>query len=51
MDRTSGALDRAVIAYREDPTEANRLRLLAAQAAHTEAFYREQSDEFIERTR
>ncbi len=42
-DRTNGKLDAAVLAYREAPTEANRLALLAAQAEHTARFYEEQT--------
>lgn len=50
MDRTNGKLDEAVLAYREDPTEANKQRLLALQEQHVTDFYREQADEFIRRT-
>jgi hypothetical protein len=49
-DRTGGELDRAVAAYREDPTDANRARLDAAQRAHVIAFYAELTGEFIART-
>jgi hypothetical protein len=48
--RTNGELERAIIAYREDPTEANRARLLAAQSAHVNDFYAEQAREFVGRT-
>lgn len=51
MDRTNGRLDAAVLAYREEPTHENRERLLAAQREHNEAFLREQTGEYIERTR
>ena len=51
MDRTNGRLDAAVIAYRESPTEENRLALRAVANEHNEAFLREQTIEFIARTR
>jgi hypothetical protein len=44
-------LDRAILAYRANPTEANRLRVLAAQEAHMLAFFRRQTEEFQVRTR
>lgn len=50
VDRTNGELDAAVLAYREDPSEANRDRCLAAQERHHEAFLREQTAEFMART-
>jgi hypothetical protein len=49
-DRTNGELDAAVIAYRELPDEANLRRLMAAQRAHVDAFYRERTAEFQART-
>ena len=51
MDRTDGELDAAVLAYREDDSEANRQRLLAAQRAHDDAFVGEMTGTFQERTR
>jgi hypothetical protein len=45
------ALDRAILAYRENPTEANRAAAMAAQRAHTNEFHRSQAAEFIQRTR
>lgn len=51
MDRTNGRLDAAVLAYREDPSEENRQRLLAAQREHNDDFMREQTGAYIERTK
>ena len=50
VDRTNGELDRAVVAYREDPSDENRERVLAAQEAHVEAFHRERTGEAQLRT-
>jgi hypothetical protein len=44
------ALDRAVLAHRADPTEANRAEVMRLMVAHQERFHREQSFEFIRRT-
>lgn len=49
--RDTSALDAAVLAHRADPTEENRERLMAAQRAHADGFYREQTVEFQRRTR
>jgi hypothetical protein len=49
-DRTNGALNRAILAYRENPTPENRAALLAAQSAHVNHFYAEQAAEFVRRT-
>jgi hypothetical protein len=48
-DRTNGALDRAIVAYREDPTPENRARLMAASRAHVDHFHAEQTRGFIAR--
>ncbi len=50
QDRTEGRLDRAVIAYREDPSEINRQRLMLVQEEHYRAFMAEQTGDFILRT-
>lgn len=49
-DRTNGGLDKAVIAYRDNPTPENRAVLIAAQRAHADAFAAEQTAEFQRRT-
>lgn len=51
MDRTNGELDKAVLAYRENPTDENREHLLRMQEAHVADFYREETEGFIERTK
>ena len=43
-------LDKAVIAYREDPSPVNRERLLQAQREHVESFYARCAEEFVART-
>jgi hypothetical protein len=48
-DRTNGVLDRAIITYRENPTEANLAALRAAQSAHVEDFYAEQASDYTRR--
>lgn len=45
------AVDRALAAFREDPSEENRARLLTAQQDHMTSYYQERSVEYIERTR
>jgi hypothetical protein len=50
MDRTNGELNRAVLAYRENPTPENERRLIAAQEAHYEHFSREEIADFQRRT-
>ena len=44
-------LDRAILAYRANPTPQNHARLMAAQAAHATIFYRAQADEYVTRTK
>lgn len=39
------ALDRAILEYRENPTQENLERLLAAQTAHANDFVRRQVEE------
>lgn len=48
--RDTSKLDAAVIAYREDPTEANRACTMAAMIEHNERFMAEQTAEFQSRT-
>jgi hypothetical protein len=43
------ALDAAILAYRADPSEENRARLMALQRAHVDHFYREMSAEYVSR--
>lgn len=43
-------LDPFVTEYRDDPSEENRERLLAAQAVQHEHFLREQTIDFMART-
>lgn len=50
MDRTQGRLDAAVIAYRENPTEENRVALMVIMKEHNDKFLAEQAQEFIQRT-
>lgn len=51
LDRTNGTLDAAIVVYRDDPSEENRAFLIAAQRAHAEHFYAEQTGAFIDRTK
>ena len=51
VDRTQGRLDAAVIAHRDNPTEATKAALMAVMKEHNEAFLREQTGEFIRRTK
>jgi hypothetical protein len=50
VDRTNGELDAALMAFREDPSDANRARLMAAQQLHVDDFFAEQTGEFMQRT-
>lgn len=50
VDRTQGRLDAAVIAYRNDPTDENHEALMAVGLEHVEAFYQEQTIDFMDRT-
>jgi hypothetical protein len=45
------ALDRAVLAHRADPSEANKAEVMRLMVAHRDRFHREQTDDFIRRTR
>jgi hypothetical protein len=49
-DRMS-ELDRAVLAFRENPSEMNRRRLERVQAEHVGRFHRDRAVEYIERTK
>lgn len=51
MDRTNGALDKAIIAFRANPTPENRAALMTAAKRHNEHFVREQTGNYIERTK
>ena len=44
-------LDEAIVAYRENPTEETRRRLLALQQSHTTSFFKSQTVDYIKRTR
>jgi hypothetical protein len=50
VDRTEGRLDAAVLAYRAEPTDANRAALMAAQREHSDAFIAEQTVDYQRRT-
>lgn len=50
VDRTSGRLDRAIIAHRENPTPATRAALLAVQAEHRLHFHTELTIDYQART-
>lgn len=50
VNRTNGRLDKAVVAYRENPTEANREALMAVMREHNEVFMQEQTTDYIART-
>jgi hypothetical protein len=43
------ALDAAVVAYREDPTEENRLALFRAMEAYQDDFFRREREEALAR--
>jgi hypothetical protein len=45
------ALDRAILAFQDDPTTANRDAVLAAQEQHALDFYAELAAEYQDRTR
>jgi hypothetical protein len=47
---TPSQLDVAVLAHRQDPTPATRAALMAAQAAHADAFMRAQTQDYQART-
>jgi membrane protein required for beta-lactamase induction len=49
-DRTAGELDRAILAWRESLSDADKARLEAAARAHVDDFYAEQAEEFVDRT-
>lgn len=44
------SLDRAVLAYRNNPTSENRAKVDELLHAHVDAFYRSQAAEFIKKT-
>ncbi|MHB1784188.1 MAG: hypothetical protein ACYCTE_16155 [Acidimicrobiales bacterium] len=49
VDRTGGRLDAAVLAYREEPSEENRLELLAAQGMQCDRFFASQAASYAAR--
>ena len=49
-DTAMNPLDQAILAYRENPTDANKARVAALQAEHLRTFQTTQADEFIRRT-
>lgn len=50
-DFAASEMDNAIDAYRADPTEENRARLMAAQEAHVNNFYRARATEYVARCR
>lgn len=50
VDRTDGDLDAAVLAYRGDPSEENRQRVLRASEEHVRHFVEEQTGDYQRRT-
>jgi hypothetical protein len=47
VDRTGGRLDAAVLAYRKEPSEENRLELLAAQGVQCDRFFDSQAASYV----
>lgn len=50
-DRTGGRLDAAVLAYRLEPSEENRLELLAAQGVQCNRFFASRAASYVARGR
>ncbi|MHB1975302.1 MAG: hypothetical protein ACYCR4_13635 [Acidimicrobiales bacterium] len=51
VDRTGGRLDAAVLAYRKEPSEENRLELFAAQGVQCDRFVDNQAASYAARCR
>jgi len=48
---TPTELDKAILAYRNDPTELNRERLIRLQRERATGFYKANANEYIGRTK